>query len=499
MLPQIFHYLHLRLDPKYITAGSTLTEIAISLKYHNVATMVISVPDISTTSLLFPAIVQSKDQHFYMLEAKDDTQLFLFDIQKNKKIKLTTEDYKKSFRPEILLLERTESISINKKGYLSYIFAAQSAKYKYYIFSICLAISFLLLLSVPNLTWMMSGLLLLSIAGICLAVGYFMQEKGFGNIAFDMVCAADSGQSACTEKPSVSIVGFTFAELGTAYFLYSIFALVCVELGFDELSISVVYFISVICSLVMVLVSIYQQWFKNKSVCRLCMCINIILILQAILIFTQFKMLDTDISNNIILLSIGFISLGFVALISSHLGLVYLQKQSTIRENQIWPHKVVIERFLTNSLLIISETTDGVRLGNQAGRVQFILIIHLSCRHCLDAFRQLCQLLMMNPDTGLTIYVRYEDSKVHRQSMASLIHACLSNDIPLAFHTFHTWKHGVAIDHIDFLDDDMISTIIHQNDQFFKDNVLTSYPTILIDGRLVPSFIDFAHIKVAYS
>ncbi|MBL0024950.1 MAG: hypothetical protein IPO98_07975 [Saprospiraceae bacterium] len=85
MLLQIFHYLHLRLDIKYLTAGSTLTEIAISLKYHNVATMVISVPDISTTSLLFPAIVQSKDQHFYMLEAKDDTQLFLFDIQKNKK------------------------------------------------------------------------------------------------------------------------------------------------------------------------------------------------------------------------------------------------------------------------------------------------------------------------------------------------------------------------------------------------------------------------------
>ena len=84
MVLNIFKYLNVTFDHKYLVDTNSLHDISKVLTYHNPPNMLVSIPDISATPLIFPAIIQSKNKIFFILEGKNTADLQIFDL--NKKI-----------------------------------------------------------------------------------------------------------------------------------------------------------------------------------------------------------------------------------------------------------------------------------------------------------------------------------------------------------------------------------------------------------------------------
>lgn len=106
---------------------------------------------------------------------------------------------------------------------------------------------------------------------------------------------------------------------------------------------------------------------------------------------------------------------------------------------------------------------------------------------------------MMNEEAGLQIFIKYDDTPYHQHMMYKFYAACHSIQILSALDIFSGWKIGKNTDNISENNKIYGKHAIEENDKFFQENKITTYPTIMINGKIVPSFIDFAHIKVAYA
>ncbi|MBK7636145.1 MAG: hypothetical protein IPJ13_19115 [Saprospiraceae bacterium] len=81
MVQSIFQYLNLFFNPEYLAGTDSLYDISKALKYHNIANMVVSIPEISATPLIFPAIAQSKTK-IYIMERKIMKVALIYDLTK---------------------------------------------------------------------------------------------------------------------------------------------------------------------------------------------------------------------------------------------------------------------------------------------------------------------------------------------------------------------------------------------------------------------------------
>ncbi|MBK8053686.1 MAG: hypothetical protein IPK35_10560 [Saprospiraceae bacterium] len=63
MIQRIFKYLNITFDPKYFVDTNSLHDISKVLKYHNLPNMLVSIPYIAATPLIFPAIILGAINH----------------------------------------------------------------------------------------------------------------------------------------------------------------------------------------------------------------------------------------------------------------------------------------------------------------------------------------------------------------------------------------------------------------------------------------------------
>jgi thiol-disulfide isomerase/thioredoxin len=158
----------------------------------------------------------------------------------------------------------------------------------------------------------------------------------------------------------------------------------------------------------------------------------------------------------------------------------------------------VIERFLKDNNEILIDEPSYI-LGNNEGKILVVLIINITCEHCMDAFLQLGNLVLLNDEIRLQIFIDYEDTQINDKIMSQFLDACQLNSVKAAFKVYSEWKNGSCINDAVFQNETSFGTSCITNKIFFKKNNISSYPTILLNNKVVPSFINFAHIKVAYS
>jgi hypothetical protein len=400
-----------------------------------------------------------------------------------------------SFTGELLLIEKTNGIT--KPQHWPW------ASKKYTDFSLAGIIALLSLLLVfifltyHNLTGI--SLYALNIIGLLLSGAYLLNEKGVKNIAFDYVCGAQQGKSACTSSNNILNLPLSFSELGAIYFIFNLVGLFLSGIAGSRGSFTLLYYGFVILSIIMVCLSLYIQLFQLKKFCRLCMVINAVLIIHASIVMSSAASVSLDIVGNLSQAIAGIIALGVVSMFSANLTLKNEKNTLIAKNNQIWSNRIVIDRFLIDNSEIVLPGSSSLILSNKNATTQIVLIMHLSCRYCEDAFGQLAHLVMMNKEACLQIFIKYEDSPYHEYMMYTFSAACDSNQILTALDLFSAWKIGKNTDNISENNKIYGKHAIEENDKFFQENKITTYPTIMINGKIVPSFIDFAHIKVAYA
>ncbi len=499
MVQSIFRFLNLFFNPEYLAGTDSLYDISKALKYHNIANMVVSIPEISATPLIFPAIAQSKTRTFYILERKNAESVFIYDLIQKEHKEISYEEFKMFFTGEILLIEKNDTdasrhSNLSKFNISDFTFhsAAIISVTTFYV----LLFVFLLLCGISHLG---IALYLLNGAGLGLSVAYLLHEHGIKNMAFDFICNHDQRKSTCISHNNIRFLSLSFSQLGAIYFFFNISGLFVLGMAGSFSSSTVLQSVLALLSILMVGISLYIQWIKNKTTCRLCMAINVVLIIHVFLIWTNAETINTDIGIIVGHIILGMMATGVVIMFSTNLTLKNEKNRFIIKENQIWPNKAVIERFLIENNDILIPTNPTLVLGSKDSTTQLVLIMHISCVHCEAAFGQMAQMLMMNDDTSLRLFIKYDDTPYHQKMMVRFKDACQSNHIRKAIHVFSEWKKGMYNDTKLDITELTESQVIKDNSDFFTKNKISTFPTILINGKMVPSFIDFAHIKVAYS
>ena len=499
MVQSIFRFLNLVFNPEYLTGTDSLYNISQALKYHNIANMVVSLPDLTATPLIFPAIVQSKNKIFYILESKNDECVQIYDLTKKKHKAISYEEFKMFFTGEILLIEKNDSdasrhSNLSKFNISDFTFhsAAIISVTTFYV----LLFVFLLLCGISHLGM---ALYLLNGAGLGLSVAYLLHEHSIKNMAFDFICNHDQHKSTCISDNNIRFLSLSFSQLGAIYFFFNISGLFVLGMAGSLSSSTVLQSVLALLSILMVGFSLYIQWIKNKTTCRLCMAINVVLIIHVFLIWTNAETINTDIGIIVGHIILGMMATGVVTMFSANLSLKNEKNTLIAKNNQIWSNRIVIDRFLIDNSEIVLPESSSLILGNKNATIQIVLIMHLSCRYCEDAFRQLAYLVMMNEEASLQLFIKCDDTPYNQIMMYTFSAACDSNQIFTALDLFSAWKTGKNVDNIS--ENNKMNGIpaIEENHNFFQENKISTYPTIMINGKIVPPFIDFAHIKVAYS
>lgn len=296
----------------------------------------------------------------------------------------------------------------------------------------------------------MTGIILyaLNCTGLLLSGAYLLKEKGFNNLAFDYICRARKGTSACISGNNILNLPLSFSEYGAIYFIFNLGALFLSGIAGSSGPFTWLYYGFVVLSIIMVCASLYIQLFQHKEICRLCMAINIVLILHGSLILPNAALVSIDIPVNLGQAIVGVIALGVVSMFSANLSLKNDKNTLIAKNNQIWSNKIVIDRFLIDNNEILLPASSSLILGAKIAKMELVLIMHLSCKYCEEALRQLVYLVMMNEEASLQLFIKCDETPYHRNMMRKFSAACDSNQTLTALDIFSAWNNGKNIANI---------------------------------------------------
>jgi hypothetical protein len=334
MLKLIFKYLNLEIDRKYLVPIDNFHSLSKVLKYHNVRAIVVSIPDIFSATLIFPAIIQDKNKKLYFLEGKDAHSFKIFNIEKSRHYKITFEKFITKFNSDILLFEKTDKLEYLKKEHLKfdclYLFNKISLSFT------VLIIFFFSIIFFYNISCTLFCLYLLNVAGLIISGAYLLNEYGITNIVFNNICKVSKNKDTCKTPNNFSKLPLSFSQLGVIYFIFNLIGFVLIRISGSMLLFTLLHFYFVILIIFMVIYSMYTQLIKSKSICNHCMVINTILILNTYLICTNVLFISTDFIINLGHIISGFAAYGLVLIFSSNINLVKENNKFVIKDNQIW-------------------------------------------------------------------------------------------------------------------------------------------------------------------
>ena len=318
--------------------------------------------------------------------------------EEKKPVKVTKEELKTLWKSVVLLVEKLEEHTENKK---SNVFST----------SFFIAVLTILILSV---VWFFSQSLILVIFGGLISIGLFLSieaiktelgieskiSNGFCNIVSNADCGQviNSTKNQWIEKVKISDISiWFFASQLFAFFLFSVAGLHNQLLGY--------IFISLVLSVPMTLYSIYFQYKIEKKWCPICLSIIGIVYLE--LLFLFFIKYDFQLNAESLVL--------FFAIFSIVAGLVYLLKPVFVEKKEFKDKYIKQLRFVRNyevfkNTLQKSDTQffekEFIVLGNRESKKRISIVTSPFCGFCKDAHHLLDDIISRFGE-GMAVSIRF--------------------------------------------------------------------------------------------
>jgi uncharacterized membrane protein len=288
------------------------------------------------------------------------------------------------------------------------------------------AVAGLMLFSATNLTLWENLSLLLALAGT--AVGYLLvaKELGISYAAVDAFCNAGKNTN-CDRvlKSDVTLLGVNFSDAVLTYFLFQALAI-----GFSPFlpghqSISATLSILALLPMPVVAFSIYYQWAVAKTWCRLCLVVDGILILQAMVFgFALYAGTVTpSLSLPVLLPMMAVALIVFLSVIIVKSTMERYEKLGKLGGdgNRVKHSASMFTSLLTKQKQVdVSPFEHEVLLGNPNTPIKVTMVSNLFCNPCKLKHEVIDQLISTYPD-NVQVALRFVKSGRDEASVGHLL------------------------------------------------------------------------------
>lgn len=241
------------------------------------------------------------------------------------------------------------------------------------------------------------GLLFLATLGAGLGVILIAKELGYYNQALNSFCGGGV-VSNCDKviQADVTILGLKLPELVLIFFSFQVVVLLFFS---GERSALIFLELCSLLSLLVVIFSIYYQY-TNKTWCRLCLLVDIILLAQAFVIVSSIGV--TALSSLTVNMALPYAGTGFsvfaiVIFFVSNIERADLLRLNFGRGNNI-KHKDAVFRFLLAQERKVDVPALGViKIGDASAPVSITIVSNLYCNPCKKKHQVLAELYRTYP------------------------------------------------------------------------------------------------------
>ncbi|GAB1358147.1 hypothetical protein MASR1M29_23230 [Cloacibacterium normanense] len=366
-LKKIKHYL--LSHPEY----PNLNSVEKTFNYFNISNIISEFTPDDFDSLPDVFIFLKKNNNFYIAK-KTKNKDFIYVISNNSKKKQKKSDFLNEWTGLVIAIEES------KKYFFNRIFSF------FYKKIILLFVSIFALYSILNLNTVEIIFNLLSILGFFLSVEIFKNSIDIKSETIDKICTKSSEHpsDSCSKiinSNQISFLGLKVSDFSLFYFsTLSILGL------FIDSQKSLISIFSLF-SLFSILYSLYIQIFKEKTFCKICITIILILLLQFIvsnIYFLPLLLYNYSFSTNVI------ISIFTLFIIFALLVFLFRENKS-ITDSQILNLKFKKNYSLFKQLLYkekkIFFNHNLFFFGSKNSKIHLSLIYSLNCNYCSDSFQ----------------------------------------------------------------------------------------------------------------
>ncbi|MCY0976209.1 vitamin K epoxide reductase family protein [Chryseobacterium wangxinyae] len=283
----------------------------------------------------------------------------------------------------VLLFEKTENIKT--KSFFNF------KPVIYLVFGL------IILYSLLQFTWYESVFNILSLGGVYISLELFNQKFGQESTVVSNICggaANSSSQSSCSKifsSDKTDVLGLKLSDFSLIYFLGISF----VGLFFPQSQF--VLRIAAILSIMVIFYSIYIQSFIEKSLCRVCLVIILVLLAQIAISSFYFSW---EINSPVVFTGlILFISVFFTVAFLNHLMNQKEElKKSNAKNLRFKRNYDLFKRELLDQEKITFTDQQTFFVGNKDAKLHISVVSNPYCGFCKDAHKIIEDLLLQYPD-----------------------------------------------------------------------------------------------------
>ncbi|MCY0968903.1 vitamin K epoxide reductase family protein [Chryseobacterium wangxinyae] len=306
-----------------------------------------------------------------------------FTIYSDKVKTLNKEELYSNSGDFVLLFEKTENIKT--KSFFNF------KPVLYLVFGL------IILYSLLQFTWYESVFNILSLAGVYISLELFNQKFGQESSVVSNICggaANSSSQSSCSKifsSDKTDVLGLKLSDFSLIYFLGISF----VGLFFPQSQF--VLRIAAILSIVVIFYSIYIQSFVEKSLCRVCLVIILVLLAQIAISSFYFSW---EINLPVVFTGlILFISLFFTVAFLNHLMNQKEElKKSNAKNLRFKRNYDLFKRELLDQEKITFTDQQTFFVGNKDAKLHISVVSNPYCGFCKNAHKIIEDLLLQYPE-----------------------------------------------------------------------------------------------------
>jgi len=283
----------------------------------------------------------------------------------------------------VLLAEPTNAIRDNENNEMY----AREKSIKRNSAIIILALTGLLLIAGYYLSTLENITLALSVAGVIVGYFLFAKELGISYTAVDAFCNAGKNIN-CDRvlKSDITLLGVNFSDAVLAYFLFQSIIIGMSSFLPSRQIVLPILSIPGLLALPVVAFSVYYQYAVAKTWCRLCLIVDGLLIIQALVFAHGLYVGSITISISLsVLMPMGATALiVLLMVITVKAGLKHYQKLLQLGSgNRIKYNPVVFTTLLRQQKKVDEQPFDyEMQLGNPSAPIKIIMVSNLYCNPC---------------------------------------------------------------------------------------------------------------------
>lgn len=305
----------------------------------------------------------------------------------------------------VMLFEKTDIVKENS-----------TFNFKPFIYAL---FSIIILYSFVQLRWFETVFNILSFFGVYLCLELFNQKFGQESTVVNNLCGtsvSSGNESSCSKiftSDKINFLGLKLADFSLIYFLS--IAILGVFLPETQVFLR----ISALVTIAVILYSVHIQSFVEKSICKVCVIIILILVSQIVLSSLYFDFL----------ISVKPIFYGLIFFLAFFFGILFVNnlleeneklKKSNTKNFRFKRNYKLFKRELLEKEKVTFQSTNFFSLGNNDSKFHLSLVSSPYCGFCKDAHTILEKLLEKYPN-DISAQIRFNFSETGDKSYKSLM------------------------------------------------------------------------------